>query len=395
MRIIHFYCMTKGQERGDRIIAFAVMIQSLLLVLQTVMIGYFHMDAEATTVYRVVLTAIPMIVAMVITLARNPVRFIVGYIVSIVLLLFTMTVFPENTPFVASQGMRFLLPVVIPSFLCLTVVYDYKIVEKSLYIISWLVMALVLLYIYGFFMGIVFITSYNLAFSFACVLPFVAFYSHRKFYDWIVCFVLFVLVIAIGARGAALCMASYVVFDLFQHKSRGRFLILIIIVTFVVSLPLLNHWLLSIGISSRSLDMLLNGDITSDSGRGFIRRYFINELLEHPFLGIGLFGDRLLEGVVYCHNIILEIFLDFGIPLGGLFVFVGLIKLLFLYFKSDVVNRNKIIGYFCALVLPFMTSGSYLISSEFAIFVGLCYLINKNQKETTIENDSIAKRSCD
>lgn len=361
------------------------MIQSLLLVLQTVMIGYFHMDADATTIYRVILTAIPMIVAMVIALARNPVRFIFGYIVSVVLLLFTMVIFPNNTPFVMSQGTRFLLPVVIPSFLCLMAVYDYVIVERTLYIVSWFTFLLVLLYIFGFFSGIVSFTSYNMAFSFACVLPFVSFYSHRKFYDWIICFVLLITVIAIGARGAALCMASYVVFDLFQHKSRWRFLLLVIIIAFVFYLPLLNIWLQSIGISSRSLDMLLYGDITSDSGRSEIRKYFINELIEHPFLGIGLFGDRLLEGVAYCHNLILEVILDFGIPLGGVLLFAGLIKLMSLYFKSDSDNRNRIMGYFCALVLPFMTSGSYLISSEFAIFVGLCYLINKNQKEIILK----------
>ena len=171
--------MTKNQLRGDRIIAFAVMIQSLLLVLQTVMIGYFHMDEGSTTIYRVVLTAIPMIAAMVITIARNPVRFIFGYVAVAILLVFTIAVFPENTPFVTSQGLRFLLPVVVPSFICLTVVYDYSIVERTLYIVSWLTFALVVLYIIGFFVGVVSITSYNMAFSFACVLPFVVFYSHR------------------------------------------------------------------------------------------------------------------------------------------------------------------------------------------------------------------------
>lgn len=380
--------MTNRQESGDRIIAFAVMIQSLLLVLQTVMIGFFHMNADATTIYRVVLTAIPMIVAMVIALARNPLRFIVGYIVSVVLLLFTLAIFPDNTPFVMSQGLRFLLPVVVPSFLCLTVVYDYDIVERTLYIISWFVMFLVLFYIFGFFTGVVSITSYNMAFSFACVLPFVAFYSHREYYDQIACFVLFILVIAIGARGAALCMASYVVFDLFQYKSKWRFLLLAVIVAFIVLLPLLNSWLYSIGISSRTLDMLLSGEITSDSGRSSIRKYFINQLVEHPFFGIGLFGDRLLDDVSYCHNILLEIILDFGIPIGGLLLFIGLIKLISIYYHSDSDNRNILVGYFCALVLPFMTSGSYLINSNFAIFIGLCFLINK--QNILDSNDSLA-----
>lgn len=362
------------------------MIQSLLLVLQTVMIGYFHMDEEATTIYRVVLTAIPMIAAMLVTIARKPVRFFFGYAVTIVLLVFTMVFFPDNTPFVTSQGLRFLLPVVLPSFLCLTVVYDYQIVEKTLYVVSWLTFALVLLYIFGFFSGIVVFSSYNMPFSFACVLPFVAFYSHREFYDRIVCLVLFVLVLAIGARGAALCMTSYVIMDLFQHKSRWRVLVLIFVVVFIISLPFLHNWLGSIGISSRSLDMLLYGDITADSGRGDIRKHFINEMMEHPFLGLGLFGDRLLANVPYCHNLFLEIVLDFGIPVGGTLLVIGFIKLISLYFKADTDDRNGIIRYFCALVLPFMTSGSYLISSNFAIFLGLCFLINKQNNIYTDDN---------
>ena len=380
--------MTNKKEWGDRTIAFAVMIQSLLLVMQTIMIGYYHMDAEDTTIYRVILTAIPMVAAMIIAFARKPFRFISGFVVVCLLLLYTIAVFPDNTPFVIKQGTRFLLPVVVPSFLCLTVVYDYKIVERTLYVISWFTMVLVLFYIIGFFSGRVSFTVYDMAFSFACVLPFVSLYSHRKYYDWIACTVLFVLVVAVGARGSAMCMIIYVIVDLFQHKSKWRIPTLLLIVFFIVSLPLLNNWLDSIGISSRSLNMLLNGDITSDSGRSTIRSYFINKLIEHPFIGIGLFGDRLYEDVAYCHNIVLEIVLDFGIILGGGFVIIGVIKLITLYCRSDSENRNRIVRYFCALVIPFMTSGSYLINSDFAIFLGLCFLISKQHKAQL--NDSVA-----
>ena len=381
--------MNKQHLRGDRVIAFAVMIQPLLIVLQIIMIDYFHMDANSTTEYRVFLTAIPMIVAMVVALYRNPLRFFIGYAVAVFLLLFTMIFFPDNTPYVTSQGMRFLLPVVVPSFLCLTVVYDYCIVEKTLYVVSCLTMVLVTFYIFGLLSGIVIFEAYNMAFSFACVLPFVVFYSHRKYYDIIACLVLFVLAVAIGARGAALCMAIYVVFDMFQYKNKRRFVILALIILFVVFLPLLYNWLSSIGISSRTLNMLFEGDISSDSGRSVIRAHFINQLNKHPFGGLGLFGDRLLIGEPYCHNLILEVLIDFGIPLGGLLIVIGLIKLISLFLRSDSKNRNRIIEYFCALVWPFMTSGSYLIDSNFAIFLGLCYLINKNQTKTS-DNACIA-----
>lgn len=380
--------MTNKKEWGDRTIAFAVMIQSLLLVMQTIMIGYYNMDAEDTTIYRVVLTAIPMVAAMIIAFARKPFRFIFGFVIVCLFLLYTVAVFPDNTPFVISQGTRFLLPVVVPSFLCLTVVHDYKIVEKTLYVVSWFTMILVLFYIIGFFLGKVSFTKYDMAFSFACVLPFVSLYSHRKQYDWVACTVLFVMVVAIGARGSAMCMLLYVVLDLFQHKSIWRIPTLALIIVFFVSLPLLNDWFDSIGISSRSLNMLLDGDITSDSGRLAIRTFFIEKLMEHPFIGIGLFGDRLYEDVAYCHNIVLEIVLDFGIILGGAFVIIGIIKLISSYCKSDSDNRNRIVRYFCALVIPFMTSGSYLINSNFAIFLGLCFLISKQQKAQL--NDSNA-----
>ncbi len=373
--------MTKKQIRGDIIISFAVMIQSLLIVLQTIMISFFYMDSEATTGYRVVLTAIPMIAAMVITIKRNSFRFFIGIIIAVTILFLTMVIFPDNSPYVMSQGFRFLLPVIVPSFLCLTVVYDYSIVEKTLYVISWFSFALILLYVYGYFSGIVYIRGYNMAFSFACVLPFVSFYSHRKIYDFIICVFLFIIVIGIGARGGALAMAFYVVFDVFQHKSKWRFVILFFIVSFIALIPFLDSWFDSIGITSRTLTKILDEDITSDSGRSWIWNSFWNSLLNHPFLGIGLYGDRgIYASVPYCHNLFLEILIDFGFIIGGGGILIGLLKLITLYIHSSEINKNNIIKYISALIVPFLTSGSYLVSSNFAIFIGLCFLINRDNK---------------
>lgn len=371
--------ITNKQLRGDRIISLAVTIQSLLVVLQTVLICYFHMDESQTTIYRVTLTAAPMILAIVIAFSRQTTRFVVGYLITMFLLIITIAFHPDNTPFVISQGTRFLLPVVLPSFLCLTTLRDYDVFEKTLYVVSWATLAFVLLYVFGFFTGVFFISDYNMPFSFACVLPFVSFYSHRKYYDWIIVAFLFVVVLAIGARGAALSMAAYVIVDLFQRKSKWRIAVLIAVIIFIMLLPLINNWFDSINISSRTLNILYEGDITTDTGRSYIRNLFLNELMEHPLLGIGLFGDRLHEGIAYCHNILLEIALNYGILLGSALIILGIVKLVSLYLRVGSEKRNQIIKYFCALFLPFMTSSSYLIDSNFAIFVGICYLINKER----------------
>lgn len=372
--------MTNKQKKGDQIISFAVMIQPLLIVIQSVLIAVLHLSADETTRYRVILTAVPMVVAMGVAFLRNSKRFILVYVLFVFLLGFTVVLFPDNTPYVQSQGLRFLLPVIVPSFICLSVVYDFYVVEKTLYFISWLVLALMIIYTVSFFQGIVY-AEYNMPLSFACVLPFVSIYSQRRVFDRVAAVFLFVLVLAIGSRGAALCMSLYIVLDLFQKKSKWRILLLLLIIAVFFMLPLIASWLESIGIVSRTLTMYQQGEIYYDSGRASIRNHFWGQLMEHPILGIGLYGDRGWGDVPYCHNLFLEVFLDFGFLVGGAIVVVGLVKLVSLYRKSNDENRNRIIRYFCALVIPLMTSNSYLIDSGFAVFIGLCYLI-ANAKTT-------------
>ncbi len=385
--------MKNKQKKGDQIISIAVMIQPMLVIIQIIMIAVFHMSADETTRYRVVLTAVPMVAAMAVAITRNPTRFLFIYMIFIFLLSFTILLFPENIPYVQSQGLRFLLPVVIPSFICLSVVRDYYIVEKTIYVISWIVLFLIVVYVIGFFQGVVYV-EYNMPISFACVLPFVSFYSHRRNYDMLISLFIFIVVLAIGSRGAALCMGLSVILDLFQYKSKWRFWLLIFVPVFFYMLPLISSWLASIGIVSRTLTMYLQSNYY-DSGRSSIRNHFINQLMDHPFTGIGFFGDRLWGDVAYCHNLILEIFLDFGVLVGCAIVMVGLVKLIILYRKSSNENRNRILLYFCALVMPLMTSNSYLIDSGFAVFVGLCYLFSKKSSVQSIrENVSDVKRPC-
>lgn len=369
--------MRSRAEVGDRIIAFAVMIQPLLIIMQNVIIGVFHMDAESTTVYRIILTAVPMVVAMVVSAMRNFPRFLATFIIAIFLLLSTVVFFPQNLPYVVGQGLRFFLPVVVPSFLCLTTVKDYDVVEKTLYKISWFSTALVLFYVFEFYSGTVSFEGYNMPFSYACLLPMVALYSHRKIYDTVVVAILLISVLAIGARGPAVYFLIYVIFDLFQYKSKGRFIVLVLIAVLIFSLPTMYSWLSSSNISSRTIRMLLEGNFMQDSGRNVIQAYFWSQLLEHPFTGIGLFGDRLKDGFAYCHNLFLEILLNFGMIIGSLLLVFGIISLLVLYKKSGSENRNRIFRYFCAMVLPLMTSGSYLMDSGFALFIGLCFLLRK------------------
>ena len=74
-------------NRGDYILSFAVVVQSLLVIFQQCLIAILHMEPESTTIYRVVLSAIPVILALYYVWGRKKLLCINVYVVTILILL--------------------------------------------------------------------------------------------------------------------------------------------------------------------------------------------------------------------------------------------------------------------------------------------------------------------
>lgn len=362
-------------QKGDFVICLAVLIQPVLVLLQHVLIDVFGMESEATTTYRVVLTAIPMLAAISVGFYRSTVRFLFVYAITILILMLTISFFPLNEQYVRREGMRFLLPLIIPSALCLVTVRSMDVLKRSLIIMAWSGALMVLFYIISFFAGVFIIDSYNMSFSYGCLLPMVVLYSKRTIPSTIMSFVLFIAVLAIGSRGGAIIFVGYVLIDALLNKRKGRWMILLLGLIFVASIPVLMSFFDSIGISSRTMTLLNSGNITYDSGRDYIYQTCIEVLLDHPFFGAGLFGDRVILGGVYCHNFVLEICLDFGLFFG---VFI-ILALVLLFIRSFLISkgegRSLLLVLTCACFLPYMVSGSYLVANNIAIWLGYVLLI--------------------
>ena len=97
--------MIVNKEFEDKFISFSVMIQPLLAVLQTIMVSVWKMDADSTTIYRVLLTAIPMTIAIVIAIRRKCMRFLVVYGIIAILFALTLIIFPSNTSMILSANL--------------------------------------------------------------------------------------------------------------------------------------------------------------------------------------------------------------------------------------------------------------------------------------------------
>lgn len=365
------------ENKIDYLISFAVFLQSFLIILQQVMISVLGMDPDATTIYRVILSAIPMSIAIILSFRRKKALFVWSYLLVLFILLINLTLYPENSEYIKQNSFRFLLPIVIPSALCLMTVKSIDIAERALYYISWVTFILVVLFVLTYFAGVFVIEGYSMPFSYGCLLPMVALYRRKSRKSLLASIFLLFTVLAIGSRGAAIVFIVYVFIDISQSKMLYAFGIAAFLLIGYSLLGTFNEWLEMSGIHSRTLSLFFSGDIDQDSGRSFIYNSFFVLMDNHPF-GMGMFGDRPYLDGSYCHNILLEMWINFGY-IGIMIIWpLILVLLLRIYIRSGKSNRNRIICYSLILIGPLMASGSYLIDFKFGLYCGLIYLIIKD-----------------
>lgn len=366
--------------KGDYIICMAVLIQPVLILLQSVLIDVYRMPLETSTTYRVILTAIPMVLAIIVGTIRKPARFVLVYIIASIVLFMSIAIHPQNADYIKDEGLRFFLPVVLPTVICLSTLKNWAVFKKSLDIISWVSAFLTLYYIFHYYIGTFFIDVYNMSFSYGCLLPMIVLFSHRRFFPIVISILLFIWVLAIGSRGAVIAFIVYIVIDAFLNKRKGRWLLFFIGLIFLSVVPLLYDYFDSIGIHSRTLDFFLSGVIDYDTGRDYLYEKSLREIMQHPFTGIGLWGDRVLLDGFYSHNFFIEVLLDFGL-------FVGLILLLwFLYFMVNAFvttkdeKRDTLLILVASGLIPSFVSGSYLTSSPMGLLFGYVFFLANQRK---------------
>ena len=374
--------ISRKEYKEDCYIVFAVMIQYLLALLQECLIAIFRMPAEQTTIYRVLLTAVPLTAAIIIAFKRRPVLFIVTYTIVLLVLCLNVVIFPHNSEVLIDDSLRFVLPVVIPSALCLMTISSMEILEKVVYKLSWISVLFVAIYMVEYLRGRFVIDTYNMTFSYSVLLPMVSLYSHKGKLSKCVSVLLFFVVISIGSRGAAGIFLIYLIYDIVQRNKKLILPVLVLSIIFIVSLTDIVEYLASIGLKSRTITLLLEGNIDSLSERDYIYNEVVEKMKVSPMWGYGLWADRVIlkNTDTYCHNIVLEILLNWGVILGTIILICILFSVMYLYIRSNSEGRNIIVKYFCALIIPFMASQSYLVDYKFSVFIAILFLHNKSMK---------------
>ncbi len=235
--------------------------------------------------------------------------------------------------------------------------------------------------------------GYSMAFVLLVVLY--AYMFERKKWQLIFSVVLLALIFDTGSRGSLLVVFVFAAFFFIDSKwkMRQRVRNLLIISVAGISVMLLwKHLLLLLisvmeknHISSRTLNMLVSGEAMDDNGRDLIHDIILKKIAEKPYTGYGAFGDRQFIGPLfnwgYSHSILYEMWADFGVIFGTLF----LALLVFLAMKIILTEKDPKTNAVCVILVSLASrlvlSNTFWGDPYYWMLIGfiLMYYVNKHK----------------
>lgn len=195
------------------------------------------------------------------------------------------------------------------------------------------------------------------------------------------------MIIGTGNRGALFLVLFYGVSILLFRKIVKTHYKIIGILLFVLLVLSINSIALNMteimgdfGLSVRSLNYFLEGEFTDSNGRDYLYNILIPAILNSPFFGYGLAGDRiLLNGTgAYSHNIFIELIISFG-PFFGFIIFTSILVLLYRAFSNCQTAHQK--SFFFILLscgfLQLFISNTFLSEESFYFLLGYSVMLTR------------------
>lgn len=372
-------------EKNDKRIAQAISFAVFSLFLLNLLNGYIinNINPNDVTTFFKTFAAVAFLYALISVLKRIDARIFFIISLSLVIILLSWIVFPQNNEFLLVYAIYFFTICLPLSIYCYTIM-DYTILLKKLKNISLAIsivsLGLLITDVTNFiqFNG----GAYDMSFSYSCLLPCIILindYSKNKDkYVLVAIFILFITILLYGARGPLYCILVYIALLLFEKRIKAitkafiLFSATIIILTYKLLVNTLFNFLFERGIYSRTIDLLAHHELNLLTGRDAIYSKLIAEFTIHPFAIRGIASDRVSTGA-YSHNVFLELLYSFGSILGG----ICIILLVYFVFKSlitrnEIVHKEILIIFLCCGFVPLLFSGALWTNFYFWIFILLC-----------------------
>lgn len=318
------------------------------------------------------------------------------YFIMVAIILSTFVFHPENSEYLQEEYMDIISFML---FFFVGVCFD---LEDNRRLLFWLsLIGLILTFLYqAYFLntGREFDDhNMNAAYNLLPSVIYLIYYAfiNKKFRYWCCVFLGAIFEFRQGTRGPILCIIIFlgvgIIYSIAKTENILRKLFGIILVGLAVIALVFTDVLLNAaitlsdsfkeaGYSTRIFDYFIEGMIDDDSGREFIQNKIIAAIETSPAFGYGVFGDRIFIGGSYPHNLLLEIFCQFGIVVGGallitlLFVFIDAIR------KSNgFFERLFVFMLIIMVIVKLMLSSSYLYETWLFFLIGVCLQIMRRK----------------
>lgn len=242
--------------------------------------------------------------------------------------------------------------------------------------------------------------SYDLSFGYDVLLFMLVFLnsalSDKKKLDIVMAGLGFAMIFLAGSRGPIMCLIIFFGLFFLNRLQKAKLIKKVLMIGgFVLALALvflfyeailmfLVSLMESLGLSSRTLTMLLEGNIADDNGRDRVWNAALQMIQNNPF-GYGPMGTRhviyYIQDVGHPHQIFLEILVDFGVIFGSviiLFLVINAAKMILQ--KVDNTWKDLFIIFF-ARACQLMLSGTFWHVTSFwaCVGIGVCVFSDKKR----------------
>ncbi len=217
--------------------------------------------------------------------------------------------------------------------------------------------------------------AYSLSFGYDLLLFCLVFLffalSEKKPIDLIMAIAGFVMIILGGSRGPLMCIAIFLIIYIILWVKNSKYKVMCIVGLVTVSLAFLLFYesimtsiiqlLESMNIESRTIRMILEGNISDDNGREPLWNAAIQMIKENPF-GWGMMGTRhvvyYLHVVGHPHQFFLEVLVDFGVIAGSVII-IMLLTSSYRIFSMPNKHWNAVFLIFFSRACHLLISGTY------------------------------------
>lgn len=367
---------------NNLILSSAAYISIITLTLQMLLYAIFDNNP---IIHPIVLSiaAVPTFLSLYVWVKINSQLPILMYSGTFLVYIIQYMLFPENRDVINEYILQFIL-MCLPAFINMALIDDNNVEKRILGKFSTIIFILSEIYFLIILLGIAHWEShfYSMSLSYYMLLPTLYFtylsFKNKSIIYISLTFLSVINIFFLGSRGPLLCWLVFFVFCIaFNTKESIKMLSLILFLLLVCSfssiLEIFSHLLNGFSVNSRSFQYILSGQLLSNySGRDMLFDTVISLILKNPILGNGLGADIIATGQ-YSHNLILDLFLHYGVIFGSIFLLLVSFTII-LSFKYEK-DRLYWLIFFCSGFVPIMFSNTYLRFVLLWIFFGYCVRI--------------------